>query len=72
MIIHNPAGCTAVSALITDDNILFIANSGDSRAIISDNGEAVALTIDHKPNSPSKHITSLFYLFLKKLKIFSF
>jgi len=54
MIIHNPAGCTAVSALITDDNILFIANSGDSRAIISDNGEAVALTIDHKPNSPTE------------------
>jgi len=51
-IIQNPAGCTAVAALITDDNVLYIANSGDSRAIISTNGEATAITVDHKPNSP--------------------
>ncbi|KAI8843604.1 phosphatase 2C-like domain-containing protein [Chytridium lagenaria] len=44
-----PAGCTAVTTLITDDWRLFCGNAGDSRAVLSRNGKAVALSFDHKP-----------------------
>ncbi|KAF6207040.1 hypothetical protein GE061_018278 [Apolygus lucorum] len=42
------SGCTAVVALITKDK-LFVANAGDSRAVLSRNGTAVDLSVDHKP-----------------------
>ncbi|XP_024373389.1 probable protein phosphatase 2C 11 isoform X2 [Physcomitrium patens] len=42
-------GSTAVVALIRG-NKLFVANAGDSRCIMSRRGEAVNLSIDHKPN----------------------
>lgn len=42
-------GCTAVSALITPRAII-VANSGDSRAVLSRGGVAVPLSRDHKPN----------------------
>ncbi|ORX49260.1 hypothetical protein BCR36DRAFT_67072 [Piromyces finnis] len=57
-IIRNPAGCTAVSALITDDNMLYIANSGDSRAIISVDGVSNDITEDHKPTKPGIFINN--------------
>ncbi|ORZ19674.1 phosphatase 2C-like domain-containing protein [Absidia repens] len=47
------AGCTALAALITKDNHLYISNAGDSRAVLSTkNGKAMALSKDHKPNDP--------------------
>ncbi|KAI8924302.1 phosphatase 2C-like domain-containing protein [Entophlyctis helioformis] len=50
---REPSGCTAVSALITDDQI-FVANAGDSRAVLSANGRAVPLSFDHKPVNPAE------------------
>ncbi|KAI8639641.1 phosphatase 2C-like domain-containing protein [Parasitella parasitica] len=46
---YDPSGCTAVVALLTDDNHIFVANAGDSRCIISINGVAKPLSEDHKP-----------------------
>ncbi|CDH58421.1 protein phosphatase [Lichtheimia corymbifera JMRC:FSU:9682] len=46
---NETSGCTAVSALLTKDNVLYVTNAGDSRAIISNNGRAIALSQDHKP-----------------------
>ncbi|ORZ06622.1 phosphatase 2C-like domain-containing protein [Absidia repens] len=48
---HVPSGCTAVSALITKDNVLFVANAGDSRAVLCVSGRAIALSEDHKPTN---------------------
>jgi len=47
------AGSTAVVSLITDESI-YIANCGDSRAIISSNGVALPLSTDHKPTLPDE------------------
>ncbi|KAI7906951.1 phosphatase 2C-like domain-containing protein [Cokeromyces recurvatus] len=51
---HEPSGCTAIVALLTKDNVLYISNAGDSRAIICANGIAVALSQDHKPTNPKE------------------
>ncbi|KAI8379555.1 phosphatase 2C-like domain-containing protein [Radiomyces spectabilis] len=48
---HETSGCTAVVALLTKDNILYVGNAGDSRAVISANGKAIALSQDHKPTN---------------------
>lgn len=45
----DPSGCTAVAALITNDNRIFVANAGDSRSVISVKGEVKPLSFDHKP-----------------------
>lgn len=42
-------GSTAVVAFMRDGQ-LYVASTGDSRAELCSNGEAVALTDDHKPN----------------------
>ncbi|CAO2143431.1 unnamed protein product [Urochloa humidicola] len=42
------AGSTAVTAIIVGDR-LFVANVGDSRAIICKGGQAIAVSRDHKP-----------------------
>lgn len=47
------AGCTAVVALLQRD-MLFVANAGDSRAVISRSNKAVALSYDHKPAQVSE------------------
>jgi protein phosphatase 1G len=44
-------GCTALTALVCSDRV-FVANTGDSRCVLSKSGQAKALSIDHKPNLP--------------------
>lgn len=41
-------GCTAVAAMVRNGEVT-IANTGDSRCVISRNGVAEPLTLDHKP-----------------------
>ena len=41
-------GCTAVSVLIHGNKVT-VANTGDSRCVMSRRGEAIPLTLDHKP-----------------------
>ncbi|KAJ3389377.1 Protein phosphatase 2C 2 [Entophlyctis sp. JEL0112] len=50
----DPAGCTAVTILITDDMTVYCGNAGDSRSVLCRKGEAVALSFDHKPTNPSE------------------
>ncbi|XP_003383191.1 PREDICTED: probable protein phosphatase 2C 60 [Amphimedon queenslandica] len=45
------SGSTATVCLIKT-NILYVANAGDSRCVLSSNGEAVDLSLDHKPIDP--------------------
>jgi len=42
------AGCTAVVAMLRDGKV-YVANAGDSRAVLCRGGTAVALSSDHKP-----------------------
>ncbi|KAH8550867.1 phosphatase 2C-like domain-containing protein [Umbelopsis sp. PMI_123] len=46
---NDSSGCTAVVALITADNHVFVSNAGDSRAVISIHGKCKPLSYDHKP-----------------------
>lgn len=52
---HNPdlgrGGSTAVTAILIDGCKLWIANVGDSRAVLSRRGQAVQMTTDHEPNT---------------------
>ncbi|KAM6503650.1 protein phosphatase 2C Ptc3 [Amanita muscaria] len=48
-------GATAVAALLTSDNKIYVANAGDSRSVIDIKGEAKPLSFDHKPtNEPER------------------
>jgi len=51
---NDPSGCTAITALITSEDKVFVGNAGDSRAILSANGEAKPLSFDHKPVNRSE------------------
>ncbi|CAK9051196.1 unnamed protein product [Durusdinium trenchii] len=44
-------GCTAAICLVQVESIL-VANVGDSRVVLSQRGQAVPLSEDHKPNLP--------------------
>ncbi|GMF57111.1 unnamed protein product [Phytophthora fragariaefolia] len=46
-------GHTAVAVLLIDD-VIYSVNVGDSRAVLSRNGDAVEPTQDHKPNHPQE------------------
>lgn len=43
-------GSTAVTAILIDGVKLVVANVGDSRAVLSKNGVAVQLSVDHEPS----------------------
>ena len=47
------AGCTAVVAVLKGRH-LFVANAGDSRAVLARGTTAMALSEDHKPASPTE------------------
>jgi protein phosphatase 2C family protein 2/3 len=47
------AGCTCCVALITKTEV-YVANAGDTRAVIASKGKAKDLSIDHKPDLPSE------------------
>ncbi|CAD6236894.1 GSCOCG00008284001-RA-CDS [Cotesia congregata] len=42
------SGCTAVVAILRGDD-LFVANAGDSRCVLCRDGQALELSLDHKP-----------------------
>ncbi|KAK7321184.1 hypothetical protein VNO77_31554 [Canavalia gladiata] len=44
-------GSTAVTAILINGQRLWIANVGDSRAVLSRKGQAVQMTTDHEPNT---------------------
>jgi serine/threonine protein phosphatase PrpC len=46
-------GSTAIVAVIKDKK-LFVANTGDSRGVICEDGKAIALSSDHKPEVPKE------------------
>ncbi|KAF8133793.1 PP2C-domain-containing protein [Boletus edulis] len=51
---RDPSGCTAVAALLTHDNKIYVANAGDSRSVISVKGEVKPLSYDHKPSNDTE------------------
>lgn len=52
---HNPdlgrGGSTAVTAILINGQKLWVANVGDSRAVLSQKGQAIQMSIDHEPNT---------------------
>lgn len=44
-------GSTAVTAILINGRRLWIANLGDSRAVLSRGGQAIQMTVDHEPNT---------------------
>ncbi|MED6216065.1 hypothetical protein PIB30_004095 [Stylosanthes scabra] len=49
-------GSTAVTAILIDGQKLVVANVGDSRAVICENGKAKQLSVDHEPSREKKSI----------------
>jgi len=48
---RDTSGCTAVAALLTHDDKIYLANAGDSRAVLGVKGEVKPLSFDHKPTN---------------------
>ncbi|OIV91577.1 hypothetical protein TanjilG_08989 [Lupinus angustifolius] len=52
---HDPdlgrGGSTAVTAILINNQKLWVANVGDSRAVLSKGGVAIQMSIDHEPNT---------------------
>lgn len=46
-------GCTACVVLITETEI-YCANAGDSRCVLSNDGKAIEMSVDHKPELPTE------------------
>ena len=54
-IIANITGCTACVSVIDEKNKkIYFANAGDSRSVLCRNGQAFAMSTDHKPNIPAE------------------
>ncbi|CAA3005074.1 probable phosphatase 2C 44 [Olea europaea subsp. europaea] len=51
-----PGGSTAVTAIVIDGKDLWVANIGDSRAVLCKGGTASQLTVDHEPHSERRRI----------------
>eukprot|EP00262_Sarcandra_glabra_P003442 TRINITY_DN14140_c0_g1_i1.p1 TRINITY_DN14140_c0_g1~~TRINITY_DN14140_c0_g1_i1.p1 ORF type:complete len:300 (-),score=37.18 TRINITY_DN14140_c0_g1_i1:390-1289(-) len=51
-----PGGSTAVTAIVIDGKDLWIANIGDSRAVVCEMGAANQLSVDHEPHSERNRI----------------
>ncbi|XP_077238663.1 putative protein phosphatase 2C 44 [Tasmannia lanceolata] len=51
-----PGGSTAVTAIVIDGKDLWIANIGDSRAVLCERGAANQITVDHEPHMERKRI----------------
>jgi len=51
---NSDSGATTIVALITPEDVMYIGNAGDCRAVISRGGDAVALSMDHKPTLPQE------------------
>lgn len=49
-----PGGSTAVTAILIDGEKLLVANVGDSRAVLSQNGRASQLSVDHEPGTSAE------------------
>ncbi|KAK9286806.1 hypothetical protein L1049_015211 [Liquidambar formosana] len=52
---HSPdlgrGGSTAVTAILINGRKLWVANVGDSRAVLSRRGQAIQMSTDHEPNT---------------------
>ena len=46
-------GCTA-NVLVIQDKKLYFSNAGDSRSVICKKGQAIAMSIEHKPSIPEE------------------
>ncbi|XP_047342632.1 probable protein phosphatase 2C 9 [Impatiens glandulifera] len=44
-------GSTAVNAILINGRTLWVANVGDSRAVLSRSGQAIQMSVDHEPNT---------------------
>lgn len=51
-----PGGSTAVTAVVVDGKDLWIANVGDSRAVLCERGAANQITVDHEPDVERRNI----------------
>jgi len=49
-----PGGSTAVTAIVVDGTDMWIANIGDSRAVVCERGTASQLTVDHEPHTTNE------------------
>uniref|UniRef100_A0A0A9FZD1 protein-serine/threonine phosphatase n=1 Tax=Arundo donax TaxID=35708 RepID=A0A0A9FZD1_ARUDO len=49
-----PGGSTAVTAIVVDGKDMWIANVGDSRAVLCERGAANQLTVDHEPHTTNE------------------
>ncbi|KAL5699792.1 protein-serine/threonine phosphatase [Ranunculus cassubicifolius] len=51
-----PGGSTAVTAIVIDGKDIWVANIGDSRAVLCERGSANQLTVDHEPHNERSRI----------------